>query len=178
MRLRLVLRPLCTRKDLATLTFLMLLMVFSGLLEVFGIGMLFPYVSILQDPSMISHMHYMSAVYRAVGFESQRAFLIAMSIFLLLTFCAKGFLALLVTNFQSRFARLKLADLGRRLLCRYLHRSYIFFLSANTSLLIGNLTTSLSQLCVGIFQSSLLLASEVIVSVGLVAFLVFLNPLF
>ena len=178
MRLRLVLRPLFTRKDLATLTFLMLLMVFSGLLEVFGIGMLFPYVSILQDPSMISHMHYMSAVYRAVGFESQRAFLIAMSIFLLLTFCAKGFLALLVTNFQSRFARLKLADLGRRLLCRYLHRSYIFFLSANTSLLIGNLTTSLSQLCVGIFQSSLLLASEVIVSVGLVAFLVFLNPLF
>jgi len=153
-------------------------MVLSGLLEVFGIGMLFPYISILQDPSMISHVHYVNAVYSFVGFESQRTFLIAMSMFLLLTFCAKSFIALLVTNFQSRFARFKLVELGRRLLCRYLHRSYMFFLSANTSVLIGNLTTSLSLTCVGIFQSSLLLASEVIVSVGLVAFLIFLNPLF
>jgi ABC-type multidrug transport system fused ATPase/permease subunit len=178
MRVRMTLRYLFTRKDLATLILLTFLMVFSGLLEVFGIGMLFPYVSILQDPSTISHMRYVSAIYRGLGFESQRSFLIAMSVFLLLTFCVKGLLALWVTNLQSRFARLKLADLGRKLLSRYLHRSYVFFLSANTSTLIGNLTTSLSQLCVGVFQSALSLASEVIVAVGLVAFLIFLNPVF
>ncbi len=171
-------RYLFTRRDLATLILLTFLMVFSGLLEVFGIGMLFPYVSILQDPSAISKMRYVSAVYKGLGFESHRSFLISMSVFLLLTFCAKGFLALWVTNFQARFARLKLADLGRTLLSRYLHRSYAFFLSANTSVLIGNLTTSLSQLCVGVIQSTLSLASELIVAVGLVAFLIFLNPVF
>jgi ABC-type multidrug transport system fused ATPase/permease subunit len=178
MRIGMKLRYLFTRNDLAKLIFLTFLMVFSGLLEVFGIGMLFPYVSILQDPSTISHMRYVSAIYRGLGFESQRSFLIAMSVFLLLTFCGKGLLALWVTNLQSRFARLKLADLGRKLLSRYLHRSYVFFLSVNTSTLIGNLTTSLSQLCVGVFQSALSLASEVIVAVGLVAFLIFLNPVF
>jgi ABC-type multidrug transport system fused ATPase/permease subunit len=178
MRTRLTLRYIFTRKDLATLFLLTCLMVFSGLLEVFGIGLLFPYVSILQDPSTISHMRYLSAVYRGLGFGSQRSFLIAMSVSLLLIFCVKGFLALFVTNFQSRFARLKLADLGRTLLSRYLHRSYIFFLSANTSVLIGNLTSSLSQLCVGVIQSALSLASEVIVAVGLVAVLIFLNPIF
>jgi ABC-type multidrug transport system fused ATPase/permease subunit len=178
MRLGLMLRYLFTRKDLATLILLTLLMVFSGLLEVFGIGMLFPYVSILQDPSTISHMRYVSAIYRGLGFESQRSFLIATSVFILLIFCVKGLLALCVTNFQSRFARSKLGDLGRTLLSRYLHRSYVFFLSANTSVLIGNLTTSLSQLCVGVIQSALSLASEVIVAVGLVGFLIFLNPVF
>ena len=178
MHIGMKLRHLFTRKDLATLILLTFLMVFSGLLEVFGIGMLFPYVSILQDPSAISHMRYVSAIYRGLGFESQRSFLIAMSAFLLLTFSVKGFLALWVANFQSRFARAKLADLGRTLLCRYLHRSYAFFLSANTSVLIGNLTTSLSQLCVGVIQSALSLASEVIVAVGLIAFLIFLNPVF
>ena len=178
MHLGMKLRLLFTRKDLATLVLLTFLMVFSGLLEVFGIGALFPYVSILQDPSAISHMRYIDKIYRGLGFESQRSFLIAMSVFLLVTFCVKGFLALWVTNFQSRFARLKLADLGRTLLSRYLHRSYAFFLSANTSVLIGNLTTSLSQLCVGVIQSALSLASELIVAVGLVAFLIFLNPIF
>lgn len=178
MRIGLTLRYIFTRKDLATLILLTLLMVFSGLLEVFGIGMLFPYVSILQDPSTISHMRYVSAIYRGLGFDSQRSFLIAMSVFMLLIFCVKGFLTLWVTNFQSRFARLKLSDLGRTLLSCYLHRRYVFFLSANTSVLIANLTTSLSQLCVGVIQSALSLASEVIVAVGLITFLVFLNPVF
>ena len=123
-------------------------------------------------------MRYVSAVYRGLGFESHRGFLIAMSVFLLLTFCVKGFLALWVTNLQSRFARLKLATLGRTLLSRYLHRRYAFFLSANTSALIGNLTTSLAQLCTGVIQSALALASEVIVAVGLLAFLIILNPVF
>ncbi len=178
MRIGIKLRLLFTRKDLATLVLLTFLMVFTGLLEVFGIGMLIPYVSILQDPSAISRMRYVSAVYRGLGFESQRSFLIAMSVFLLLTFCVKGFLALWVANLQSRFARLKLADLGRTLLRRYLYRRYAFFLSANTSALIGNLTTSLAQLCTGVIQSALALASEVIVAVGLLAFLIVLNPVF
>jgi ABC-type bacteriocin/lantibiotic exporter with double-glycine peptidase domain len=177
MRLGVSLRHLFTRRDLATLALLTFLMVFSGSLEVFGIGMLFPYVAILQDPSAISNMRYVSAVYRGLGFESQRSFLVAMSVFLLVMFCVKGFLALWVTNSQLRFARLKFADLGRALLSRYLHRSYVFFLSANTSVLIGNLTTSLSQLC-AVIQSALSLASEVIVAVGLVGFLIFLNPIF
>ncbi|HEY6770705.1 MAG TPA: ABC transporter ATP-binding protein [Candidatus Sulfotelmatobacter sp.] len=177
MRLGVALRHLFTRRDLATLALLTFLMVFSGSLEVFGIGMLFPYVAILQDPAEISNMRYVSAVYRGLGFESHRSFLVAMSVFLLAMFCVKGFLALWVTNFQLRFARLKFADLGRALLSRYLHRSYAFFLSANTSVLIGNLTTSVSQLC-AVIQSALSLASEVIVAVGLVGFLIFLNPVF
>ncbi len=177
MRLGVALRHLFTRRDLATLALLTFLMVFSGSLEVFGIGMLFPYVAILQDPSSISNMRYVSAVYRGLGFEYHRSFLVAMSVFLLVMFCVKGFLALWVTNSQLRFARLKFADLGRALLSRYLHRSYVFFLSANTSVLIGNLTTSLSQLC-AVIQSALSLASEVIVAVGLVGFLIFLNPVF
>src|SRR5439155_14292973 len=147
-----------------------------GSLEVFGIGMLFPYVSVLQDPSKISDAPYLSAIYRGFGFESDRSFLIVVSLFLLVIFCVKGVLTLWVTNFQLRFAQAKLGDLGGTLLSRYLHRSYAFFLSANTSVLVGNLTTSLSQLCVGVIQSALSLASEAIVAVGLVAFLVFLNP--
>src|SRR5262249_18275505 len=145
-------------------------------LEVFGIGMLFPYVSVLQDPTKISNTRYLSTIYRGLGFESHRSFLIAMSLFLLVIFCAKGILTLWVTNYQLRFAQAKLVDLGATLLSRYLHRSYVFFLSTNTSVLIGNLTTSLSQLCAGVIQSALSLASEAIVAVGLVAFLVFLTP--
>ena len=108
MRTGMMLRCLFTRKDLPTLILLTLLMVFSGSLEVFGIGMLFPYVSILEDPSRISETRYLRTIYNALGFGSHRSFLIAISVFLLVAFCFKGVLTLWVTNFQLRFTNAKL----------------------------------------------------------------------
>src|SRR5689334_15523645 len=107
MRIGMTLRCLFTRQDLPRLIILTLLMVFSGSLEVFGIGMLFPYVSLLEDPSRISSTRYISAVYGGLGFTSHRSFLIAMSVFLLVTFCVKGLLTLWVSNSQLRFANAK-----------------------------------------------------------------------
>jgi ABC-type multidrug transport system fused ATPase/permease subunit len=173
-----MLRFLFTRKDRVILLFLTLLMVLSGLLEVFGLGMLFPYVQILQDPTRISDSRYISAVYEWFGFASHRSFLIAMSMALLVTFLVKGVVTLWVANFQLRFVNAKLADLGSTLLSRYLHQPYAFFLSTNTSALIGNLTTSITQLCQGVIQSALLLASEATVTAGVVAFLIYLKPVF
>ena len=51
------LSSLFTRSDRVTLFVLVLLMVLNGLLEVFGIGMLFPYVAILQDPAQDCSKH-------------------------------------------------------------------------------------------------------------------------
>jgi len=178
MSLQMMLRFLFTRKDRAILLFLTLLMVLSGLLEVFGLGMLFPYVQILQDPTRISDVRYVRAVYEWLGFTSHRSFLIAMSMALLGTFLVKGVVTLWVTNFQLRFVNAKLADLGSTLLSRYLRQPYAFFLSTNTSVLIGNLTTSITQLCQGVIQSALLLASEATVTAGVVVFLIYLKPVF
>jgi ABC-type multidrug transport system fused ATPase/permease subunit len=178
MSMGMMLRCLFTRRDLPRLVLLTLLMVFSSSMEVFGIGMLFPYVSLLEDPSRISSTRYISAVYGGLGFTSHRTFLIAMSAFLLVTFCLKGFLTLWVANSQLRFANAKLETLGRTLLSRYLHRPYAFFLSNNSSVLIGNLTTSLAQLCGGVIQTTLTLASEGLVAIGLIAFLILMSPVF
>ena len=169
---------LFTRSDLVTIGVLVLLMVLSGLLEVFGIGMLYPYVAILQDPAKIAQSTYLSAIYRELGFKSDRSFSIAMSGGLLAVFLAKGFFSLWMTNFQLRFIYAKQSELGQSLLTRYLSQPYAFFLSANTSTLIGNLTTSLSQACSGVMQAALLLIAEAIVLAGLVIFLVYLSPAF
>ena len=172
------LSSLFTRSDLVTIGVLVLLMVLSGLLEVFGIGMLFPYVAILQDPAKIAQSTYLSAIYRGLGFESDRSFSIAMSGGLLAVFLAKGFFSLWMTNFQLRFIYAKQSELGQSLLTRYLSQPYAFFLSANTSTLIGNLTTSVSQVCGGVMHSVLSLIAEAMVLAGLVIFLVYLSPAF
>jgi ABC-type bacteriocin/lantibiotic exporter with double-glycine peptidase domain len=170
------LNSLFTRSERLTFGVLVLLMILSGLLEVFGIGLLFPYVTILQNPDKITENTYLSALYRGLGFKSDRSFLIAMSGGLLTVFLAKGVFSLWTTNFQLRFINAKRSQLGQTLLARYLSRPYAFFLSANTSTLIGNLTTTLGNLCGGVMQSTLSLIAEAIVLVGLLIFLICISP--
>jgi ABC-type multidrug transport system fused ATPase/permease subunit len=166
---------LFTLPERATLAVLVLLLILNGILEVFGIGLLLPYGIILQDPSKATRLSYINWIYKAFGFRSDQAFLIAMSIGLLGIFLAKGVFSLWITNFQFRFIHAKQTQLGQALLLRYFSWPYALFLSANTSILIGNLTTTLQRLCDSIAQMLALIA-ETIVLVGLSIFLVYVSP--
>jgi ATP-binding cassette subfamily C protein len=161
--------------DRAKLAVLVLLIVISGVLEVAGIGLIFPYVALLQEPQRIAENRYLAELFHVSGL-STRGFLLGMSGALLATFCIKGAFALWLQRMQLSFANGKQVQLGRRLLGGYLSQPYAFFLSANTSSLIGNLTTSLTQLCGGLITAALNLAAELIVLAGLVAVLLVLNP--
>jgi ABC-type multidrug transport system fused ATPase/permease subunit len=169
---------LFTRSDLMTIGILVLLMMLNALLETFGIGMLYPYVAVLQDPAKIHHSAYLSAIYGGFGFESERSFSIAMSGGLLAIFILKAFFSLYMTNFQLRFIYAKQLELGQGLFTRYLYQPYAFFLAANASTLIGNLTTSVVHVCSGIIEATLSLSAEAIVLTVLVIFLVYISPAF
>lgn len=169
---------LFTNDQRAKLRVLVLLIVVSGCLEVFGVGVLFPYVMILQDPSRIADVPYIRTLYSWLEISSGQVFLIGMSAGLLALFCFKAFFTVFLVNLQAKFVNDVQTELGRRLLTHYLKSPYEFFLSANTANLIANLTTSVSQLSTGVVQASLMLAAESISFLGLLLFLVWLSPLF
>lgn len=170
------LRLLFTYRDRKILGILILSMILGSLLEVFGIGLLFPYVAILQDPNKVFENHLLNAAYQWFGFNSHRWFSIAMSAAILIIYLLKGLFTVAASNFQIKFINEKQSELGQKLLAAYLNQPYAFFLKANTSTLIGNLTTSLTQLTGGVIQSALTLTSEVAISAGLLFFLIYLNP--
>jgi ATP-binding cassette, subfamily B, bacterial PglK len=169
---------LFTVAERAKLGTLVVLIVVGGFLEVFGVGLLFPYVVILQDPGRIAQMDYVGALYRWMNVGSDQRFLVAISAGLLALFCFKALFTIFLANYQAKFVSDVQTQLGQRLLAHYLGRPYEFFLSANTSTLIGNLTTSVSQLSTGVIQASLMLTAELVSFLGLLAFLVWLSPVF
>jgi ABC-type multidrug transport system fused ATPase/permease subunit len=151
-------------------------MVMGGLLEVFGIGLLYPYIAILQDPSKITTNHYTDAIYRYLAFTSSQSFSVFLSVFLLAIFCSKAVFAIWMSDFQVRFIYGKHSQVARDLLTQYLKQPYSFFLSTNTSILIGNVTTSLNQVFAGAVQAVLATVSEFIVLAGLLVVLALLSP--
>src|SRR5216683_2245267 len=169
---------LFTVAERAKLGVLVVLIVTGGFLEVFGVGILFPYVSVLQDPSRIAHMNYVGTLYQWLNLNSDQTFIVGMSIGLLALFCFKALFTIFLANYQLKLVNDIQTQLGQRLMARYLGSPYEFFLSSNTATLIGNLTTSVVQLSSGVILSSLLLTAELVSFLGLLAFLVWLSPAF
>jgi ABC-type bacteriocin/lantibiotic exporter with double-glycine peptidase domain len=169
---------LFTVAERAKLGTLVVLIAVSGILEVFGVGVLFPYVAILQDPGRIAQMNYVGTFYRWLAVGSDQLFIVAMSAGLLALFCFKALFTIFLANYQVKFVNHIQTQLGQRLLAHYLGSPYEFFLSANTATLIGNLTTSVAQLATGVLQSALMLMAELVSFLGLLTFLVWLSPIF
>jgi ABC-type multidrug transport system fused ATPase/permease subunit len=157
---------------------LLLMMMLSGAFEVVGIGMIFPYVAILQEPQRIETIPFLKSVYDIGEFQSYSAFGVMLSIVLLLVFVLKGMFAVWLSNYQTRFIYLKQTDFGKRLFSSYLHKPYLYFLNVNTSVLIGNMTTSLTQLCGGVMQSMLAFITEGVIAAGVIIVLVYINPVY
>jgi ABC-type bacteriocin/lantibiotic exporter with double-glycine peptidase domain len=169
---------LLTGGQKAKLGALVALTVVNGFLDVFSIGMLFPYVALIENPERISKMEYLGAVSRWLNLGSQQSFVIVMSIGLLFLFCARGFFALWLTNLQFKFVNDARTRFGRRILRRYMEGPYELFLRTNTTTLIANLTSSLNEMCAGPMASALALLAESIALFGLVSVLIYLNPVF
>jgi ABC-type bacteriocin/lantibiotic exporter with double-glycine peptidase domain len=169
---------LLTVSERTKLGILVILTAFGGFVEVFGIGVLFPYVVILQDPGRILQIEYLAIIYRWLNFTSERSFLITMSVGLLVLFSFKALFTLMLANLQLKFVYDVQTQTGRRLLARYVGGPYEFFLSSNIANLIGTLTTSVGQMCSGVIQAALILAAEGVSFLGLVAFVVWLSPAF
>ena len=151
-------------------------MVLSGMLEVLGLGLIFPYIALLQNPDKIMTMRYLSPLLAMAGLVTPRAVSVAISIGLLAVFCIKGVVAYHLINFQLRFIYSLQTRLGREMLAAYLGRSYAFFLDTNSSTLISDVTRSVGEFAVGFMQNALLLCSEGVVLMSLVAFLLWLRP--
>lgn len=162
----------------ARLVTLIALIVVGGFLEVFGVSVLFPYVAILQEPDRIAQMRYIGTLYRWVDVGSDQLFIIVISAALLALFCIKALFTIFLANYQVKFVNSVQTQLGERLLTHYLRSPYEFFLSANTATLIGNLTTSISQLSTGVVQAALMLTAELVSFLGILIFLVWLSPVF
>jgi ATP-binding cassette subfamily C protein len=169
---------LFTARERLAVAGLLALMVLASTLEVLSIGLLLPYLALLQDPRGAESFQVLALASKLAPAASYQALCVGVSGALLALFLAKAVYMIWLQKTQMRFVLAKQARLGERLLASYLYGPYAFFLGANTSTLIANLTTSLGQLAGGVLQSTLALATEAAILAGLLGLLIYLDPPF
>ena len=156
--------------------FLLLLMLFNAFSEVGGVAGLLPFIAVAADPSLIQKQPQLHWVYTECGSPDPHAFLIYLGVGFMVLLVAMNVLNAATFWFSLRFS----FDLGYRLservLSAYLSRSYLWFLTRNTSDLSKMVLAEVDALAETIVLSTAELLTMAMVSVFLVLGLLYIDP--
>lgn len=163
--------------DRRRLGVLVALMTVGAAMEAVGVGLILPFIALLQRPALVDESKPLRTVMGYVGIETASGATILLGVVLLVVFVVKNCYLAATTYLQMRFLYDRMTFLSRDLLAGYLSRRYTFFLARNSSELVKNVVTDASFVFYSAMPSAFLFAIEGLTCVVLGLMLVALEPI-
>lgn len=151
-------------------------MVISVFLETLGIALLLPTIAVILDPESISKYPTINELFQPLKsfFSDSTIFLL----FLLISFYLfKGIFISIVSFLQAKFVYQMKGLISQNLFKKYTNYSFETYLNIDSSNLIRNISIEVTRFIDGILKQILFLIVESFIVIGMLIFLVILNPL-
>ncbi|MGH8531292.1 MAG: ABC transporter ATP-binding protein [Gammaproteobacteria bacterium] len=136
-----------------------------ALLEVVGVGAIFPFMNMIANPGFIQENKWLSAAYRALNFNDTHQFVLFAGFVLLGIFTLKSAFSIFATWLQLRFVWGNFYRLSKRLVRTYLYRPYPYFFNVNVSELQKNVLNEVTNVTLGVFVPVMHLITHSLVAV-------------
>ena len=167
---------LITKRQKKGLIVLTLLLFVGMILEIFGLGILIPALSILLDPELLDKTPIISSIKDFFPNFSHKSFLLLFLVSIVLVYFIKSLFLIFLTHKHNRFINNITAKISNDLFYSYLSQPYIFHLNRNASELIKNIQIEINYL-----QSFLYSLISIFIEGGFVlsilAALIYIEPL-
>lgn len=167
---------LITKRQRKGLVILTLLLFVGMILEVFGLGILIPALSILLDPQMIETNYLVSFMRSFFSQLSNQNFLFLILVFIVILYFLKSLFIVFLTYKQNRFLSNLIAQISNKLFSSYMSQPFVFYLNRNVSELIKNIQVEINYLSV-FFLSLITLFIEGGFVVAVLATLIYIEPI-
>ena len=161
-------------KSLIAMLFIFILV---SALEVFGTGMIAPFITIAVSPETIKNTYWLNVIYNQMNFNSQQQFLIFLGFVLVIAFYLKSFLAFNAQKTVFNFSYSLKGELSHKLLKAYIEAPYSYHLRINSAMLIQNIIDTTDAVSIGVASTFLTLISNTIIVLALILLLVKTNAI-
>tara|TARA_A100001011_G_scaffold163378_1_gene171963 strand:- start:4425 stop:6140 length:1716 start_codon:yes stop_codon:yes gene_type:complete len=136
---------LITKSQRKGLLILTLLLFIGMVLEVFGLGVLIPVLTVLLDPEMMETNTSLSLIRSFLQLSNQN-FLFLILVFIVVVYFIKSLFLVLLTYKQNKFISNTIASISNSLFFNYMNQPYKFHLNRNVSELIKNIQVEIHYL--------------------------------
>lgn len=165
-----------TRERLQIAGLFILILIGAGF-ETLGVGLVLPFISLLENPQRVQETGLLRWVYQAVGEPELRQFLIWVGLGFIGIYLLKNLYLTGLTYLQCLFTYNKQNELSSRLFRAYLYSPYTFHLQRNSADLIRNLSSETVIFFNSVLIPGLLAITEVTILGCIALFLLILEPM-
>ena len=137
---------LINKRQRKGLVILVVLLFFGMTLEIFGLGILIPVISILLDPEIVERTPLLLSIRGVFAQFSNQSFIYLFLIAIVIVYFLKSLFIVFLTYKQNRFLANITADISNNLFSSYLSQPYSFHLKRNASELIKNIHVEINLL--------------------------------
>ncbi|MDE9450362.1 ABC transporter ATP-binding protein [Aliiroseovarius sp. Z3] len=158
-------------------TLVLVLALAMAVFEVVGVASVFPFFLALSDPGLVQTNPYLSATYHRGGFTDYHSFLLALAL-VTFAFLVSGALIRSAGEYaMTRFVQMRRHSLGTRLIERYLHQPYAFFLGRHTGEMAKNILSEVEQVTMFALAPVLRLTTSLVTLLAMLSFLIVMDPI-
>ncbi len=154
------------------LIWIVLLLLCSGVLDLLGLGLVAPLITLILSNTPDSQASSVILVLTAEGVDNRRELLVLMALLVVAVFTAKAMMSIWIQFVITRFSEASRGKLMRMLLKHYLYAPWEFHLSRSSSKLMAAITQHTGTYAGGTLMSSMRLVADSVVFLFIGAFLI------
>ena len=170
-----VIYKLLNKKQKKSLFFLFILVGFSILFEMLGIGILLPAIGVILNKNIGVTYPSLLPFLKFIGNPNQVKLIGIAMVLIAIIFIVKSFFLIYLSWVQSKFGSTLTYELNNKLFKGYLSQDYFFHLNNNSAILLRNIQ-NIGQFT-AVTQALINLSVEISLVVSIFAFMVFIEPI-
>lgn len=152
------------------------LILFNTILEVATVGMILPFIALLNDPTLIETHGKIQAIYNLLGLHSRTTFLTLIGVFLLVLVICKNIYLYWLTRLQAGFGAFEAARVAEKLFSGYLAAPFQTHLNRNSANMITTADYSVDAVFSQVLLYVIVFVTEASVILALILFMLFTEP--
>ncbi len=148
-------------------------------LDMLGVASIMPFMAVLMNPEIIETNAFLNLMYRFVfsfGIENEQQFIFLLGIIVFILLFLSLFFKALTTYAQMRFTYMREFTLCKRLVERYLHQSYDWFLNRNSADLGKTILSEVDRVISGGLNTIMNLIAHSLVAFAILLLLIIVDP--
>ena len=172
-RLCIAMLNIAGRRRLAQLGFLIL---FNTILEVATVGMVLPFIALLNQPALVESHGVIRTIYKALSLSSPTTFLALVGAILFVLVVCKNVYLYWLMQLQAKFGYFEAARIAEQLFGRYLAAPYQMHLNRNSADMITTVDYSVDAVFSQVLLFVIVLVTEASVILSIVLFMLATEP--
>ena len=163
------------RKDKIKFSFILFLVLFTLIIEVFSISSIFPLLIFLTNFENVEKYQILKDIINYFQISEQKELILYSVIFIVTTYIFKIFFNIFNINYIYYFAYQLQKKITNRLFSYYLSRPLLFFMNTNSSKLIRNISIEITLFTQNYIMPVLNLFAETIIILGIISLLLLIE---